>query len=107
MKYFNQEPGSQKYCEMLHDGSSSLIREAPSRLLHRLRVRPDKQGVLSQFPRDTLQIVIRPRKGIPILTEEVDDLAFLFVVQVAANDDLALRVAGVNSHLLGLLWCLE
>ena len=54
-----------------------------------------------------MQIVTRPRESIPILTEEVDELAFLFAVQVAANDDLALRLAGVNPHLLRLLRWLE
>ena len=92
---------------MLHDGSSSCTQEAPSRLLHRLRIRPNKQRVLSQLPRNTLQIITRPRKGIPILTEEVDELAFLFAIQVAANNDMALRVAGVHTHLLRLLRGLE
>ena len=58
---------------------SPLIGETTHRLLHRFHFRPHEQRVLSQLPRNTLQIQIGPCKDVPILTEEVDELAFLFV----------------------------
>ena len=42
--------------------------------------------MLSQLPRHTWQVLSRPCEDVPILTEEVSELAFLFRVQLAADD---------------------
>ena len=59
--------------------------------------------MLSQLPRNTRQVLIGPCKYILILTEKVDELAFLFVVQPGTNDGGVLRVRLVDLDLLGFL----
>ena len=54
-------------------------------------IRSDKQRVLCQLPRNTWQVLSRPCEDIPILTEEVTERAFLFLVQPSSDDGLALR----------------
>ena len=56
--------------------------------------------VLNQLPRYTRQVLIRPCKDVQILTKEVDELAFLFLLQPAAYDDDVLRVSLVDLDLL-------
>ena len=63
--------------------------------------------VLGQFPRDTRQVLIGPGKDVSVLTEELDERAFLFLVQPGTDDDGALRVGFVNADLPGLLGGLE
>ena len=61
------------------------------------------QSVLSQFPRDTRHVLWSPCKDVPILTEEPDELAFLFRVQTRANHSDTVRVSLVQPDLLGVL----
>ena len=65
--------------------------------------------MLGVLPRDTRHVLWGPCKNIPILTEEVDELAFLFAVEAGAHDDVlaTARVFRVQLHLLGLLGGLE
>ena len=65
--------------------------------------------VLGVLPRDTRHVFGGPCEDIPILTEEVDELAFLFAVEAGAYDNV-LAAAGVfrgELHFLGLLGGLE
>ena len=59
-------------------------------MLDRFSVLSDIERVLSEPPRDTRHIRWLLGKDIPILTEELDERAFLFRIQ-----------SGTNSHLLG------
>ena len=57
-------------------------------MFHRLGVFVDFEGVLSKFPRDTWHVRKGPRKNIPILTEKLDELAFLFVIEAGTDGGL-------------------
>ena len=70
-------------------------------------VDPDMERVLSQLPRNTRQVLIRPCKDVPILTEEVDELAFLFVLQPGTDNDGVVRERLIDVDLLGLFGGLE
>ena len=59
--------------------------------------------MLGEILRDTRHVLWGPCKDVSILTEEVDELAFLFTVQVWANDSKPLRVQRYLLHLLGRL----
>ena len=61
--------------------------------------------MLGVLPRDTRHVLGGPCEDIPILTEEVDELAFLFAVEAGAYDDVlaAAGVFRVQLHLLGFL----
>ena len=75
----------------------------------RLGVLADVEFVLGVLPRDTRHVLGGPCKNIPILMEEVDELAFLFTVEAGAHDNV-LAAAGVflvQLHFLGLLGGLE
>ena len=43
--------------------------------------------VLGEFPRYTRHVLGRPCENVPILTEELDELAFLFAVKVRPHED--------------------
>ena len=73
----------------------------------RLGVLADVKFVLGVLPRDTRHVLVGPCEDIPILTEEVDKLAFLFAVEAGAYDGKPLRLVGVQGDLLGLLGRLE
>ena len=75
----------------------------------RLGVLADVKFVLGVLPWDTRHVLGGPCEDIPILTEEVDELAFLFVVEAGAYDNVlaAARVFWVELHFLGLLGGLE
>ena len=75
----------------------------------RLGVLADVEFVLDVLPRDTRHVLWGPCKDIPILTEEVDELAFLFAVEAGAHDNVlaAAGVFRVQLHFLGLLGGLE
>ena len=61
--------------------------------------------VLGVLPRDTRHVLGGPCEDIPILTEEVDELAFLFAVEAGTYDNVlaAAGVFWVELHFLGLL----
>jgi hypothetical protein len=50
-----------------------------------------------------LQVRSGPCKDIPILTEEADELAFLFGVQTGADEGMALREKLIQSYFLDIL----
>ena len=63
--------------------------------------------MLGELPRNTRHVFGRPCTDVPILTKEVEDLAFLFAVEVGANGDALLGVGRVERHLSGVLGRLE
>src|SRR4051812_6865614 len=63
--------------------------------------------VLSELPRHTRHIFGRPCEDVPILTEQIDERAFLFVVQAGADGDALGGVSWVERDLAGLLGRLE
>ena len=65
------------------------------------------QLVLGELPWNTRHVLGGPCKDIPILTEEVDELAFLFAVKVGTYDSVPLRVLRVQGNLLGFFGRLE
>src|SRR3954468_3836820 len=107
MKHFHDEPGRQEPSYLIPYYFSHVLGEAAEMLLHRPCSWPYMQRVLSQLPRYSLQILHRPCKDIPILTEEVGELAFLFIIQAGTNGDGALWELIINLNLLCLLSRLE
>ena len=65
--------------------------------------------VLGVLPRDTRHVLWSPCEDISILTEEVNELAFLFALEAGAHDNVlaAAGVFWVELHFLGLLGGLE
>ena len=63
--------------------------------------------MLGEFPRNTRHVLGGPLKDVPILTEEIGELAFLFAVQACPDDGKPLWVLGVKRYLLRLLGRLE
>ena len=73
----------------------------------RLGVLADVEFVLGILPRETWHVLGGPCEDIPILTEEIDELAFLFAVEVCAYDSVPLWVLRVQGYLLRLFGRLE
>ena len=71
-------------------------------MFDRLGVWPDMKGVLGEFPRYTRHVLGGPCKNVPIHTEEFDELALLFVVQVRPHGDELGLVIFVEEDLLGV-----
>ena len=63
--------------------------------------------VLGKFPRYSRHVLRGPCKDVPILTEELDELAFLFAVQSGPDDAELARLGGVQNDLLAVLRRLE
>ena len=80
MQDFHDEAGRKEPSYLVLDDFSSVIGKAPQRLLHWPCIGPDMQMVISQLPRDTWQVLIRPCEDVLILAEEADELAFLFAI---------------------------
>ena len=94
---------NEKFGNLIADHLSSFISDSADCLLDGSCVRSHMKRVLGQFSRDTRQSLIWPCKDILILTEKLDERAFLFAVQPGTNDDGALRVGLINADFLGLL----
>ena len=43
--------------------------------------------MLGEFPRYTRHVLGEPCENVPILTEELDELVFLFAIEVRPHDD--------------------
>ena len=63
--------------------------------------------MLGEFHRYTWHVFGGPCEDVPILTEEINELAFLFAVEVCAYDSVPLRVLRIQGYLLCLLGRLE
>ena len=107
MIYFHDEFGCKEPGDLISDNLPLVLREAAEGLLDRLRIRPDVQRVLGELPRNTRHVLGGPCEDVPILTEEVDELAFLFAVQAGSDDDAFAWLGGVQRDLLCVLGRLE
>ena len=67
----------------------------------------DLEGVLGKFPRDTWHVGMGPSKNIPILTEKLDELAFLFVVEADTDGGLFGWIVRRKLDLFGVIFWLE
>ena len=63
--------------------------------------------VLGKFPRYSRHVLRGPFKDIPILTEELDELAFLFSAPSGPDDAALARLGGVQNDLLAIFGGLE
>ena len=63
--------------------------------------------VLGKFPWYSRHVLRGPCKDIPVLTEELDELAFLFVAQSGPDDAALGRLGGVQNDLLAIFGGLE
>jgi hypothetical protein len=63
--------------------------------------------VCSATSRDTQHFYWAPHKKVPVAFEEVDELAFLFRIQVGTDLHGFSWVLGIDLHGLGILVCLE
>src|ERR1041384_6111414 len=63
--------------------------------------------VLGKFPRYSRHVLRGPCKDIPILTEELDELAFLFAAQSGPDDAELAWLRGVQDDLLSIFGGLE
>ena len=63
--------------------------------------------MLGEFRRYTRHVFGGPCEDVPILTEEIDELAFLFAIKVCTYDSVPLRVLRVQGYLLCLFGRLE
>ena len=57
--------------------------------------------LLSQLPWDPRHVRWLPREDVPILTEEVDELDFLFLVQIGSNVSELVHIRWMDPHLVG------
>ena len=63
--------------------------------------------MLGEFRRDTRHVLGGPCEDVPILMEEIEELAFLFAIDICAYDSVPLWVLRVQGYLLGLFGRLE
>src|SRR4051812_5618435 len=88
---------------LLRDGSAALFIEGPQRLLDRSHFGVGVEFVLSEFPRDTRHVEWLPCEDVPVLTEELDERAFLCWAHACPDRH---RLAGVAwDHLDGAGVC--
>ena len=62
------------------------------KLPDRLKLRINIKSVLSEFSRDTRHVRRFPCKDVPVLTDKLDERAFLFWIQVGTDDELFNRL---------------
>ena len=88
MKDFHNEPGRQEASYFLSNGLPPLLVESAKKLFDRLKLWINIKSVLSEFSRYTRHVRRFPFKDVPILTDELDERAFLFWIQVGTDDEL-------------------
>ena len=62
--------------------------EPPKKLSDRLKLGVNIESVLSEFSRYTRHVRRLPCKDVPVLTDELDERAFLFGIQVSTDNEL-------------------
>ena len=88
MKNLHDKPCCQKPGYLLTNSLTPLFVEAAEKLPDRFELRIYVKGVLSEFPRYTRHVKRLPCKDVPVLTDELDERAFLFRIQVGADVEL-------------------
>ena len=76
-------------------------------MFHRLGVFIDFEGVLGKFSRDTWHVRRGPSKNIPILTEKLDEIAFLFIVEAGTDGGLLGWIVRRKLGIFGVIFWLE
>ena len=69
-------------------GLASFLVKAAKILLDRFKLGINIESVLSEFPRYTWHVRRLPCKDVPVLTDELDERAFLFWIQIGADAEL-------------------
>ena len=77
------------------------------RLLDQLGAWLDVKFVLGEFPQHTRHVLWRPCKDVPVLMEELDELAFLFAAEAGSDQHELSGARGIQSNLLVVLGSLE
>ena len=88
MKNFNNEPGRQEPGHFLTNGLMPLFIELPKKLFDRLKFWINIESMLSEFSRYTRHVRRFPCKDVPVLTDELDERAFLFGIQIGTDTEL-------------------
>ena len=79
MEYFDDEPGSQEPGYFFCHSFPPFIIKTSEELFDRLRLGVSVEMVLSEFSRDARHVRRFPCEDVPILMDELDERAFLFV----------------------------
>ena len=88
MKNFNDKPSSQQPSYFLSNGLVSFFVEAAKKLFDRFKLGINIESVLSEFPWYTWYVRRLPCKNVPVLTDELDERAFLFRIQIGVDAKL-------------------
>ena len=88
MKHFDDKSSCQQPGYLFADGLASFFVEVTKKLLGRFKLGLNIEIVLSEFPRYTWQVRRFPCKDVPILTDELDERAFLFWIQIGTDAEL-------------------
>ena len=88
MKNFNNEPGRQEPGYFLTNGFLPLLIKPPEELPDWLKFRINIESVLSEFSRYTWPVRRFPCKNVPVLTDELDERAFLFRIHISTDTGL-------------------
>src|SRR3954471_5653131 len=85
VEHLHDEACSLKLGDLFADYFSLVFRKASKGLLDRFRTWPNVELVLGEFPRHSRHVLWRPCKDVPVLTEELDELTFLFVAKSCSD----------------------
>src|ERR1043165_5547625 len=85
VKHFHDETCSLQLGDLFADCSSVVFGKTSQGLLDRLRAWLNVELVLGEFSRHTRHVLWRPCEDVPFLTEELDELAFLFVAKSSSD----------------------
>ena len=88
MKDFNNKPGCQEPGHLLTNGLASLLVKPPKKLLDWLKLRINIESVLSEFSRYTRHVRRFPCEDVLVLTDELDERAFLFGIQIGTDTEI-------------------
>ena len=88
VKNLNNEPGRQKPGHFFTNSLPPLFVKPSKELSDRLKFRINIESMLSEFSRYTWHVRRFPREDVPILTDELDERAFLFRIQIGADAKL-------------------
>ena len=88
MKNFNDKPIRQEPGHFFTNGLAPLFIKAVKELLDRHKLRINIKSVLSEFPRYTWHVRRLPHKDVPVLTDELDECAFLFRTHISTDTEL-------------------
>ena len=103
MKHFNDKPSSQQPGYLFTNCLASFLVKATKKLLDRFKLGINIESVLSEFPWYTWHVRRLPCKDVPVLTDELDEHAFLFWIQIGADAELLGRIARHEVNKLSLV----